>query len=147
MTVPFQLALGNNTPRLSSTAQGTVTMSGAQYLAISGGAAGQVLTTDGAGHLFFAAVTATGTDAPSDGSAYGRVSGAWAKVLPLTGGTLTGLLTLSANPTLPLQAATKQYVDAYIPAPQAVTVDNASITGTGLAAAPLKVATIDGGLY
>jgi hypothetical protein len=147
MTVPFQLALGNNTPRLSSTVQGTVTMSGAQYLAISGGAAGQVLTTDGAGHLFFAAVTATGTDAPSDTYAYGRVNAAWAKVLPLTGGSLTGLLTLSADPSLPLQAATKQYVDSHIPAPQATVVDGTSITGTGLAAAPLKVATIDGGLY
>ena len=31
-------------------------------------------------------------DAPSDGNAYGRSSGAWAKVLPITGGTLTGVL-------------------------------------------------------
>jgi hypothetical protein len=32
--------------------------------------------------------------------------------LPLTGGTLTGDLTLAANPDQPLEAATKQYVDA-----------------------------------
>jgi hypothetical protein len=29
-------------------------------------------------------------DAPSDGSAYGRLNNAWAKVLPIAGGTLTG---------------------------------------------------------
>lgn len=32
--------------------------------------------------------------------------------LPIAGGTMTGNLILNANPTLPLQAATKQYVDA-----------------------------------
>ena len=35
--------------------------------------------------------------------------------LKLTGGTLTGLLTLSADPTNALHAATKQYVDAAVP--------------------------------
>jgi len=34
--------------------------------------------------------------------------------LPLSGGTLTGPLNLSADPTIPLEAATKQYVDANI---------------------------------
>jgi hypothetical protein len=34
--------------------------------------------------------------------------------LPLSGGTLTGPLTLAGDPTLPLQAATKQYVDAAV---------------------------------
>lgn len=33
-------------------------------------------------------------DAPSDGSAYGRLNAAWANVLPLTGGTLTGNLSV-----------------------------------------------------
>jgi hypothetical protein len=32
--------------------------------------------------------------------------------LPIAGGTMTGNLILNANPTLPLQAATKQYVDS-----------------------------------
>ena len=32
--------------------------------------------------------------------------------LPLTGGTLTGILTLASDPVLDLQAATKQYVDS-----------------------------------
>lgn len=50
-------------------------------------------------------------DAPSDGSLYGRLNAAWVKGLPLAGGTLTGALTLAANPTVALGAATKQYVD------------------------------------
>jgi hypothetical protein len=55
-------------------------------------------------------------EAPSDGSLYGRLNAAWSKVsagfLALAGGTLTGSLTLAADPTVPLGAATKQYVDA-----------------------------------
>jgi hypothetical protein len=39
----------------------------------------------------------TGTDAPSDGNAYGRLNGAWSQVLPIGGGTLTGNLTTTAN--------------------------------------------------
>jgi hypothetical protein len=35
-------------------------------------------------------------------------------MVPLAGGTMTGLLTLSADPTANLHAATKQYVDASI---------------------------------
>lgn len=51
-------------------------------------------------------------EAPSDGQAYGRLSAAWSKVLAIAGGILTGPLTLAGDPALPLQAATKQYVDA-----------------------------------
>jgi hypothetical protein len=50
-------------------------------------------------------------DAPSDGTIYGRVNGAWANVVPLAGGVMTGLLTLNADPTTGLGASTKQYVD------------------------------------
>ena len=39
------------------------------------------------------------------------VDGQIALMLPLTGGTLTGALTLATDPTAGLQAATKQYVD------------------------------------
>ena len=42
-----------------------------------------------------------------------KLNGAWAKVLPLTGGTLTGSVILNADPTVALGAATKQYVDAH----------------------------------
>jgi hypothetical protein len=47
--------------------------------------------------------------------------------LPLTGGTLTGVLTLAFDPALPLQAATKQYVD------NRVTVGSASVVVCGSA--------------
>jgi hypothetical protein len=55
-------------------------------------------------------------DGPVDGSTYGRSNSNWVKVLPLTGGTLSGSLILNADPTAALGAATKQYVDAHISA-------------------------------
>jgi hypothetical protein len=63
------------------------------------------------------------TDAPNDGFAYGRQSASWGKVVPLAGGTMTGLLTLSADPTANLGAATKQYADTKAP------INNAALTG------------------
>ena len=47
----------------------------------------------------------------------GTSAGVAAAYLPLSGGTLTGMLTLSADPSTNLQAATKQYVDnkAFLP--------------------------------
>lgn len=53
-------------------------------------------------------------EAPIDGSSYGRLNGGWSKVLSLAGGTLTGALTLNADPSTPLGAATKAYVDAHV---------------------------------
>jgi hypothetical protein len=41
---------------------------------------------------------------------YGRYNATWAPALAISGGTLTGALTLAADPTAPLQAATKQFV-------------------------------------
>jgi hypothetical protein len=76
-------------------------------------------------------VVATGAgipDAPNDGTAYARKSAAWSHLthgditdwnatlgayLPLTGGSMSGALTLAADPTAALGAATKQYVDAH----------------------------------
>lgn len=52
------------------------------------------------------------SDAPNDGSAYGRLSAAWAQVLPIAGGIMQGPLVQHANPIQPLETATKQYVDA-----------------------------------
>lgn len=56
--------------------------------------------------------------APTDDDVLQRVAGVWTAqplvalgFLPLSGGTLTGALTLPANPTNPLEAATKTYVD------------------------------------
>jgi hypothetical protein len=53
-------------------------------------------------------------EAPVDGSSYGRNDAAWAPVVPLSGTTMTGALTLWADPTQPLQAATKRTVDAKV---------------------------------
>jgi hypothetical protein len=76
---------------------------------------GQIFTSgsaswewDGARWIAFS----SSTDAPSDGTLYGRENGAWVNALPLAGGTLTGPLVLNANPTAALGAAPKQYVDA-----------------------------------
>jgi hypothetical protein len=52
------------------------------------------------------------TDPPVDGITYGRHNAAWNPVLPIAGGTVTGPITLAADPANPLEAATKQYVDA-----------------------------------
>ena len=51
-------------------------------------------------------------EAPADTNTYGRHNGAWATVLPIAGGTLTGPLILAADPTNVLGAVTKQYADA-----------------------------------
>jgi hypothetical protein len=52
-------------------------------------------------------------EAPTDGKLYGRggATPAWAAVLPLAGGTLTGALLLAADPAVATGAATKRYVD------------------------------------
>jgi hypothetical protein len=50
--------------------------------------------------------------------------------LALSGGTLTGALTLAADPSSSLQAATKQYVDAH--AGETNTASNTGSTGTGI---------------
>ena len=57
--------------------------------------------------------SAGAADAPTDGQVYGRrgSTASWDPVLSLSGGELTGALTLSGDPTAALQASTKQYVD------------------------------------
>lgn len=57
--------------------------------------------------------------------------------LPTTGGTLSGYLTLHANPASSLHAATKQYVDTQVAS--VVTVDNSKL--------PLTGGTLSGPLY
>jgi hypothetical protein len=52
-------------------------------------------------------------DAPSDGNLYGRLSGAWQAAVPIAGGTMTGALVLSGDPSAASQAATKNYVDTH----------------------------------
>lgn len=55
-----------------------------------------------------------GTEAPMDGLAYGRESGDWAPVVPLAGGTMTGPLILSGDPTDQMQAVTKEYLEVAV---------------------------------
>jgi hypothetical protein len=51
------------------------------------------------------------SEAPQDGYSYGRANAIWWRVLPTSGGNMTGALALASDPTNPMQAATKQYVD------------------------------------
>lgn len=51
-------------------------------------------------------------EAPADHTVYGRVDGAWHRVLRIEGDTLLGPLVLAADPTNVLGAVTKQYADA-----------------------------------
>jgi hypothetical protein len=54
-------------------------------------------------------------EAPEDSYTYGRINASWVHVLPIAGGVLTGLLTLSGPPTTALHAASKGYVDTMLP--------------------------------
>jgi hypothetical protein len=71
-------------------------------------------------------------EAPNDASTYGRHALAWVAVLPLTGGTLTGTLTLAGNPSNAADASTKAYVDT---------------TANSVAVSVVAAATIDCGSY
>jgi hypothetical protein len=67
---------------------------------------------------------------------------AWVEDIQAYGGTMTGFLTLNADPTNALHAATKQYVDAlpitkeYVSAEQAITSAGALVLAHGLGARP-----------
>jgi hypothetical protein len=63
--------------------------------------------------LFDAAATG---GAPIDGFAYGKLNNLWARVLPLTGGTLTGALVLAGNATAALNPVSLQQMNAAIAA-------------------------------
>lgn len=70
----------------------------------------------------------------NDGTTYSQITTAAivGAYLPLAGGTLTGPLMLAADPTLALQAATKQYVDATVTVDATLFVAKAGSTMTGL---------------
>jgi hypothetical protein len=76
----------------------------------SGGTTGQVLTKTSTGEEW--------SDAPS-GLTQEQADG---RYLQLTGGTMTGALTLNGEPTKDLQAAPKQYVDALKPLARTITL-------------------------
>lgn len=90
-------------------------------------------------------------EAPQDGQIYGRngVGHTWTTVLPLSGGLMSGPLTLAANASQALQAVPLQQVQSiaagYVPLTGGVTVTGpltltggASLTLRGNAAAPLE---------
>jgi hypothetical protein len=70
------------------------------------------------------------TDAPSDGVAYGREDANWVPVVNLAGDTMTGPLILSGDPTVPLQAATMEYVDTFVNTVTAALSGVLTFTGT-----------------
>jgi hypothetical protein len=116
----------------------------ASYLTLSGNAslsAERVLTagsgigfTDaGAGSTLTVANTDKGSDAVATHEAAGDPHPQYlssSEGLALSGGTLTGALTLADDPSSSLQAATKQYVDAH--AGEANTASNVGSAGTGI---------------
>lgn len=65
------------------------------------------------------------TDAPADGVLYGRQDNQWVPAVRLAGDTMTGPLELPGDPTLPLQAVPKQYVDGKLAVDEAPFDDNA----------------------
>ncbi len=82
-------------------------------------------------------------DSPLDGFLYGRSMNTWVRALKLSGGTLTGVLTLVGNPSANLDAAPKQYVDSTVSAALAtlaavyLPLSGGTLTGTlTLSAAP-----------
>lgn len=95
-TAPTAVA-GTNTTQLATTA-----FVGAAISAIPAGVT-SFNTRTGAVTLALADVTGVG----------GATVAQLGNYLPLAGGTLTGALTLAADPTVALGAATKQYVDAH----------------------------------
>ncbi len=113
---------GNPTISVNTTGV-TIGIVSSNVAVISSGGAGQVLTSSGVagaeaswGALNLSSANAiTGTLAITNGGT-GATTAANALValgaVPTAGGTMTGLLVLSANPSTALGAATKQYVDA-----------------------------------
>lgn len=59
--------------------------------------------------------------------------------LKLSGGTMTGFLTLNANPTANLHAVTKQYVDAAVPTSASLNATYLRVDGTNAATANLNI--------
>jgi hypothetical protein len=107
----------------------------------TGGAAGQVLAKNTATSYDVGWVAQSGgiTDAPSDGSSYGRLNAAWAKVLALAGGTMAGAIAMGnnkitglANGTLATDAAAFGQIPA-VPAASSTTpaMDGTAAIGVG----------------
>ena len=53
-------------------------------------------------------------DAPANNTLYGRMNNEWSPAVRINGDSMTGRLTLSDDPTAPMHAVTKKYVDTLI---------------------------------
>jgi len=114
-----------------------------QVATLPAGVAPYNLVWDPVGDQFYllSLSTSTWVDAPSDANTYGRHQLAWTQVLPMSGGTLTGNLILNGDPSIPLGAATKQYVDnSIISGVSGIYAPINSPTFTGVPAAPTATA-------
>ena len=128
MSQAFQIAVGRDIP-LVIDGPGIVDLVTPDFFHLGGGALGDVLTSTVTGTAWTPAIDiARGfPEPPDDGAVYARLTGDWInadtrfstqaqadlRYLQLSGGTLTGPVTLSGDPTSALQAATKAYVDAH----------------------------------
>jgi hypothetical protein len=78
-------------------------------------------------------------EAPTDGQTYGRANLAWTPVVPLTGATLTGTLTLAGNPVNAADASNKGYVDT--------TTSAAVATANSYTDSAIAAVNVDAGTY
>jgi len=82
----------------------------------------------------------SGADAPIDGRLYGRLNGAWAEALPITGGTVTGNFDVLTNAWVGSQAnPTDSFFNLYTTRPDALGIVN-------YAGQPARIAYIVNGL-
>ena len=104
-----------NTDAYATAAQGTLATNAVRKVA-TGTANGTIAVTTGTGAATDVAVKGLGSAAYTESKSYATAAqGTKAdNAMPKTGGTFTGAVTLNADPTADLQAATKQYVDSKI---------------------------------
>ncbi len=106
------------------------------YAALGNGSAFVQLSEDGTNpsHIIFGKWEATPVDIEYGGTNAQTAPAALANLgaLPLAGGTMTGPLILSGNPTVPLGAVTMQYVDAVSAGLDVKTPCYSATTGTNL---------------
>lgn len=99
----------------ATAAQGTLATNAVRKVA-TGSTNGTISVTTGTGAATNVAVKGLGSAAYTDSKSYATAAqGTKAdNAMPKAGGTFTGAVTLNADPTANLQAATKQYVDSKI---------------------------------
>ncbi len=99
----------------ATAAQGTLATNAVRKVA-TGSTNGTISVTTGTGAATNVAVKGLGSAAYTDSKSYATATqGTKAdNAMPKAGGTFTGTVTLNADPTTDLQAATKQYVDSKI---------------------------------